>query len=163
MAKKDPNMKHITKMNYPKNKGYWVRFTKVHIKNEKLIYQKYFPISRYGSWENALKEAIKYRDEIKNLLNDSLIRRRFKKIPQKNNKTKVLGVHRGSNKVKMANGTYKNYYYWAATGSIDEKKQIKFTFYETRLGKEKAKKLAIKARREIIKKIREKYEVDDSL
>jgi hypothetical protein len=136
--------KYITKMNYPRNRGYWVRF----YKNKELIVQRSFPLSTYGGdWESNLRAAISWRDQqlgsnplLKDFSVDVHQGVAYRKEPPKNNTSGRVGVHQSTD---TWHG--KKIPCWVATFNLNKRpRTVKFAIHTH--GEERAHRLAMRAR-----------------
>lgn len=152
--KKSISLKNITKMDYARNRGYWVRFIRIIDGKQVMIDQKSFPKSKYGTFKKTLEEAIKYRDKVEKRLRGTIYDRRLRVDHHKNSKTKKLGVCRITETKRNRYGKVRKYSCWVACGNIIEKSQLKIRFYENVYGKIRAERLAIEARKWIEKMIK---------
>lgn len=129
-------------MNYPRNKGYWVRITY----QGAILIQKLFSDGIYGSAEKALTTALAWRNK------------QYKKYPQvkqredvpyevvyrKNNKSGIIGVFYSHTTARCGI----TYYYWAAAWCPEPNILKVKRFYVHVYGDDIAKQLAIEFRKE---------------
>jgi len=116
-------------------------------------YVKNFADKKYGGKTKALASARQYRDE---LVSDipPLSRKEFCSILRRNNKSGVSGVCKYGKPFSLKDGTVKKNWYWEATWPAGNGKQANITFSVNEYGDDKARELAIKARRSAMRRIK---------
>ncbi|MDR1304929.1 MAG: hypothetical protein LBK76_06860 [Verrucomicrobiales bacterium] len=134
-AKKHPG---VCRIDQPQkhNHGYYVRLTR----NGKR-FAKFFSDRTHGGKENALVVAVEYYAGLDQKY-ARMPRKAFAQIARRKNKTGILGVSKITKDVKG-----RVYSFWQATWSPVPGEVAKKAFSIKKYGDEKAKQLAIKARK----------------
>jgi hypothetical protein len=115
-------------------------------------YVRNFSDKQWGGKRKALAQAQDYRDELIKKY-PPISRKEFCTILRSNNKTGITGVYRYAKSFKLKNGKLKHSWYWEATWPIGKSKQSHVNFSVNEYGEEKARKLAIAARKSALKNI----------
>lgn len=150
MRSKQPiELRHITRVDYKRSRGWWVRF----YKNATLIASKLFSDAKYVEGkEEALFWAKQWRDEYLEEFRSSLRESKwtyfpppFMTEPRRNNKSGTVGVYRCSYLCKKPTCRYR-YVEWRATWMETGKPKLK-GFSVKMYGERGAKEQAIAHRR----------------
>lgn len=111
---------------------------------------KNFPDKRWGGKHKALVQAKVFRDELLEK-HPPLSRLEFCSVLRSNNQSGISGVYRYAKNFKLKNGKIKESWYWEATWPIGKSKQSHRSFPVNEYGEAKARRLAIRARKEALK------------
>tara|TARA_R110001592_G_scaffold363372_2_gene686140 strand:+ start:1969 stop:2481 length:513 start_codon:yes stop_codon:yes gene_type:complete len=116
-------------------------------------YVKNFADKKCGGKTKALASAKQHRDQ---LLKDipPLSRKEFCTILRSNNKSGISGVCKYGKPFVLKDGTIKKNWYWEATWPTGKGKQANVTFSINDYGDERARELAIIARRQAMRRIK---------
>ncbi len=135
MKRTNPGKPGISRYEYDRAKGWYVRY-----RSEGVPFDKLFHDSAFGGSEAALKKAEAYHSELLELF-PPLTRKQL--AERKTKRTgEIAGVRRTRSVVKG-----KEYFFWTAGWSPEYKKRKTKSFSIHKYGEEGAKKLAIEARR----------------
>lgn len=116
-------------------------------------YVKNFADKKCDGKMKALAAAKLYRDDlIKEVL--PLSRREFCSILRSNNKSGISGVCKYGKPFTLKDGTVKKNWYWEATWPVGDGKQANRIFSVNEYGDDKARELAIGARRSAMRRIK---------
>jgi hypothetical protein len=115
-------------------------------------YVKNFADKKYEGKMKALAGAKKYRDELVSE-NPPLSRKEFCSILRRNNKSGISGVCTYGKPFTLKDGTVKKNWYWEATWPAGDGKQANMIFSVNEYGDDKARELAIRARRSAMRRI----------
>lgn len=113
---------------------------------------KNFPDKQCGGKQKALVQAKKYRDELVKQY-PPITRKEFCTVLRSNNKSGISGVYRYAKSFRLKNGKLKRSWYWEATWPTVKSKQAHRNFSVNEYGEEKARKLAIRARKKALKEL----------
>ena len=115
-------------------------------------YVKNFADKKCDGKMKALAAAKLYRDDlIKEVL--PLSRREFCSILRSNNKSGISGVCKYGKPFTLKDGTVKKNWYWEATWPVGKGKQANSIFSVNDYGDDRARELAINARRAAMRRI----------
>lgn len=140
-----PKIRGITRLKYEHtSEGWWARYTR-----DGVTFGEVFRDNdeRYGSKRAAWEAAKKWHEEVREIL-PPLNRREYAEIKKRSNKSGHTGVYRSFDRRKKGNR-----YFWAAHWAQEPGKQKHAYFYIDEHGEEKAKQLAIEARKKAIASI----------
>jgi len=115
-------------------------------------YVKNFPDKSMGGKGRALQEAKRYRDQFI-AENPPISRKEFCSIVRGNNKTGITGVYRYAKSFRLKNGELKQSWYWEATWPIGNSEQAHITFSVNEFGEDKARKMAVRARKRALEQV----------
>lgn len=120
------------------------RYGKTHVRN--------FPDKKCGGKRKALQQAKQYRDELIKQ-HPPMTRQEFADIRRSNNKSGITGVYCYAKPYYLKGGEKREIWYWEANWptSVNGSEHIAFSVKE--YGEERARSLAIRARREGLKKV----------
>lgn len=113
---------------------------------------KNFPDKKFGGKRKALNEAKAYRDEVL-IKYPPISRKQFCSILRRHNTSGIPGVYRYAKRYKLKDGCVKEIWYWEAHWPTGKNESEKATFSVSNFGEDKAKKLAIQARKAGVKKL----------
>jgi hypothetical protein len=136
--KRNPSMAGISRIDQPEkhNHGWFVRLTR-HGKR----YSAFFSDKKNGGKTTALAKAkVAYQKLVKS--HPHMSRKEFAQIERRSNKTGIVGV---TKLIKEVRG--RKYKFWQATWSPEPGAVRKKAFSVTRYGDDKAKKMAVNARK----------------
>ena len=115
-------------------------------------YVKNFADKKYEGKMKALAGAKQYRDELVSDL-PPLSRKEFCSILRRNNTSGISGVCTYGKPFTLKDGTVKKNWYWEATWPAGDGKQANMIFSVNEYGDDKARELAIRARRSAMRRI----------
>jgi hypothetical protein len=115
-------------------------------------YVRNFTDKRYQCRELALAKAVEYRDQFL-LENPPISRKDFCSIKRRNNKTGITGVYKYRKTYELKDGTIKESWYWEANWPDLAGVSISESFAINRFGEVLAKKMAIEARENGMRKV----------
>ncbi|MFT6287964.1 MAG: hypothetical protein ACJA09_002721 [Alcanivorax sp.] len=115
-------------------------------------YVKNFPDKHWGGKLKALVQAKAFRDEFLEQ-HPPLSRVEYCSILRSNNQTGITGVYRYAKSFTLKNGEIKESWYWEATWPIGSSKQSHLTFPVNEYGEDKARQLAVRARKDALSAI----------
>ena len=128
------------------NHGYFVR-----LQRQGKIHSAFFSDKQYGGRKNALLAArlhiLKLRKKFGHPVRRS--RRWWAEIPRRKNRSGIVGVHPAT--LRREGRVLK---YWMATWSPEPYKAVRRLFSLSKHGKRRARSLAIRARREGLRKMK---------
>jgi hypothetical protein len=113
---------------------------------------KNFPDKQWGGKQKALVQAKQHRDHLVKQY-PPLTRKEFCTTLRSNNKSGISGVYRYAKSFSLKNGKLKRSWYWEATWPIGNSQQAHINFSVNEYGEEKARKLAIRARKKALKEL----------
>ena len=115
-------------------------------------YVKDFPDKKHGGKRKALNCAKAYRDELL-AAHPPLSRREFAAAPRRHNRSGITGVYRYAKSYTLQDGSIKQNWFWEAHWPTSRGKSAKQTFAIDEFGEDRARELAIRARRRGLAKI----------
>lgn len=115
-------------------------------------YVRNFPDKKCGGKLQALRLAKEYRNELVEQC-PPLSRKEFCTALRSNNQTGITGVYRYAKSFRLSNGALRRSWYWEATWPVEEGKQSHLSFSVNEYGEDKARKLAIRARKEALENL----------
>lgn len=118
---------------------------KRHVKN--------FADKKMGGKGKALAAAKDYRDELLRKF-PPMTRTEFCAILRSNNKSGISGVYKYAKPFTLKNGTVKKNWYWEATWPIGNSEQAHINFSVNEYGEERARQMAIDARKKAMRRIK---------
>jgi len=110
-------------------------------------YVKNFTDKTYGGREQALEQAIEFRDQFL-VENPPMSRKEFCSIKRRHNKSGIVGVYKYRKTYQLKDGTIKESWYWEANWPDVNGQSICKSFAFNRYGDKLAKQMAIQAREE---------------
>lgn len=117
---------------------------KRHVKN--------FADKKCGGKGRALAQAKEYRDTLLRKY-PPLSRKEFCTILRSNNKSGVTGVYKYAKSFTLKNGSVKESWYWEAHWPTDKGGAAHLSFSVNEYGEEKARQLAIQARKQALQQL----------
>jgi hypothetical protein len=115
-------------------------------------YIKNFPDKRWGGKPKALVQAKAFRDELL-AQHPPLSRVEYCSILRINNQSGISGVYRYAKSFTLKSGEIKVSWYWEATWPIGGSKQSHLAFPVNEYGEAKARRLAVRARKDALNAI----------
>lgn len=149
MEENYPKKRGITRLQYKHtSEGWWARYTR-----DGVVFGEVFRDNdkRYGSKRVAWEAAQAWHKEVRELL-PPLNRKEYAQLAKKNNTSGYTGVYKSFGRIVDGKR-----YFWAAHWAEDEGKQKHAYFYIDEHGEEKAKELAIKARKGALEQINKEW------
>lgn len=113
---------------------------------------KNFPDKKYGGKGKALQLAKLYRDELIKK-HPPMSRKKFANIIRSNNKTGITGVYKYAKSYYLQDGTKRDCWYWEANWPTTMAGSERAAFSVKEYGDDKARSLAITARRRGLKQV----------
>jgi len=145
-----PKVRGITRLKYEAtSEGWWARYMR-----DGVTFSEVFRDNKYNSISAAWDAANKWHEEARLLL-PPLNRREFAQLKKKSNKSGHVGVYKTFARKKDG-----KHYCWVASWSPEKGSQKHAYFYISEYGEEKAKELAIKARKDAIANLTEEWPED---
>jgi len=144
-----PKIRGITRLDYEHtSKGWWARYTR-----DGVTFSEVFRDNdkRFRSTKAAYEAAKSWHLEVRELI-PPLNRREYAEILKKNNKSGYVGVYKSFK--RLVSGKH---YFWAAHWAEEEGKQKVVQFEVDEYGEEKAKQLAIEARKNALDTISKEW------
>ena len=125
---------------------------RVSLRRKRKTHVKNFPDRKYGGKRKALHLAKQFRDELIRKY-PPLTRKEFANIKRSNNKSGISGVCWYAKPYYLKDGTKRECEYWEASWPTTMGNSEYVTFSVKKYGKDKARCMAINARRQGLKKV----------
>ena len=133
---------------------------RVSLRRQRRVHVRNFSDKSYGGKAKALAAAKQYRDRFLKRYSP-LSRQEFSNAKRRNNRSGITGVYKSVMRYRLANGRWREIYYWAAHWPTTVGKFICQRFRVDRLGEREAFRRACEARTQGLARVKGVYWVSD--